>query len=55
METLELNIYDMENYYIYALIDPTDNIIKYIGKTNNIEKRLKKHISKYSINSEPCD
>jgi len=31
-------------YYIYALIDPTDNRIRYIGKTNNIKERLKRHI-----------
>lgn len=34
-------------YYIYALIDPTDNRIRYIGKTNNLDKRLSKHISEY--------
>jgi predicted GIY-YIG superfamily endonuclease len=32
-------------YYIYALIYPTDNRIRYIGKTNNLNKRLNKHIS----------
>ena len=31
-------------YYIYALIDPIDNRIRYIGKTNNIKERLKRHI-----------
>jgi len=31
-------------YYIYALIDPTDNRIRYIGKTNNLKNRLKRHI-----------
>ena len=40
-------------YYIYTLTDPIDGIIKYIGKTKNIEKRLKRHMSDWSINSEP--
>jgi hypothetical protein len=31
-------------YYIYALIDPTDDRVRYIGKTNNLKNRLKKHI-----------
>ena len=29
---------------IYALIDPRDGKIKYIGKTNNIRKRIREHI-----------
>lgn len=32
-------------YLIYALIDPRDNQIKYIGKTNNLERRIKEHFS----------
>lgn len=28
---------------IYALIDPNTNIIRYIGKTENLLKRIKKH------------
>jgi hypothetical protein len=31
-------------YYIYALIDPTDGRVRYIGKTNNLKNRLKEHI-----------
>lgn len=31
-------------YYIYTLTDPNTNEIKYIGKTNNIKNRLKRHL-----------
>lgn len=31
--------------YIYALIDPRDLIVKYIGKTNNPKERLRAHVS----------
>lgn len=37
----------MENekyVFIYALIDPLDNDIRYIGKTNNVKRRLMRHI-----------
>jgi group I intron endonuclease len=30
--------------YIYTLIDPITNAVRYIGKTNNIKSRLKTHI-----------
>ena len=30
--------------YIYTLSDPRTNIIRYVGKTNNIKNRLKSHI-----------
>ena len=33
----------MAEYKIYGLKDPTDNIIKYIGVTRNIESRYKQH------------
>lgn len=29
--------------YIYGLIDPRDNRVRYIGKTNNLKLRLKQH------------
>lgn len=32
--------------YIYGLVDPRDNQIKYIGSTNNIKKRLEAHTSR---------
>lgn len=31
--------------YIYALIDPRDNQVRYVGKSKEPEQRLKKHIS----------
>lgn len=31
--------------YIYALIDPTTNIIKYIGQTDDIKRRFNDHLS----------
>lgn len=35
----------VETVYIYKLIDPRDNNVKYIGKTFNLKKRLSEHIS----------
>jgi hypothetical protein len=35
--------------YIYTLVDPKTNEIKYIGKTNNIELRLYTHTVKSSL------
>ena len=32
--------------YIYALIDPITNIPRYIGKANDLNKRLKGHVNK---------
>lgn len=31
--------------YIYTLSDPTTNMVRYVGKTNNIKKRLILHMS----------
>jgi hypothetical protein len=36
---------EIEYVYIYALIDPRDGEIRYIGKAKNLKKRLEKHIS----------
>jgi hypothetical protein len=36
----------MKTTYIYKLIDPTDNTIRYIGKANNPEQRFKAHCNK---------
>ena len=33
----------MENVFIYALSDPRDDKIRYIGKANNPESRYKNH------------
>lgn len=30
--------------YIYALLDPRENVVKYVGKTTNLAKRLYMHI-----------
>jgi predicted GIY-YIG superfamily endonuclease len=30
--------------YIYSLVDPRDNKVKYIGKTVNLEKRMEQHL-----------
>lgn len=35
----------MENVYIYALIDPRDNKVRYIGKANNPFNRYKNHFN----------
>jgi hypothetical protein len=34
----------MKIIYIYGLVDPINNEIKYIGKSNNVETRLKSHL-----------
>jgi len=38
----------MKTTFIYALIDPRDNQVKYIGKANNPERRLKEHLTSLS-------
>lgn len=35
-------------YYVYALIDPTDQKIKYIGQSTNPELRFRTHLNKPS-------
>jgi predicted GIY-YIG superfamily endonuclease len=39
----------MENTFIYSLSDPITNEIRYIGKTNNIKKRLCTHLTKSNL------
>lgn len=34
----------MKDVYIYTLIDPRDNRIRYVGKTTNINRRLIQHV-----------
>lgn len=36
----------MKYTYIYILSDPTDNMIRYVGKTNNPQQRYKAHTNK---------
>lgn len=38
----------MKKIYIYTLTDPRDNLIKYVGKTNNLNRRYYQHIKGYS-------
>ncbi len=33
----------MTHTFIYALIDPNSNMVRYIGKTDNLERRFKTH------------
>ena len=35
----------MKNVYIYALVDPRDNHVRYIGKANKPEDRYKNHFN----------
>ena len=35
----------MNTIYIYLLIDPISNQIRYVGKTNNIKQRFKNHLN----------
>jgi group I intron endonuclease len=35
----------MDNVFIYGLIDPKSNLLKYIGKTTNLKRRYQRHIS----------
>lgn len=37
---------------IYVLIDPRNNDIRYVGKTNNITKRLVKHVCESKISTK---
>lgn len=38
----------IRNVYIYALVDPLDHQIHYVGKTNNLDFRLGSHIRQRS-------
>lgn len=35
----------MEEIFIYVLIDPLDNLVKYVGQTKNIQKRYTSHLN----------
>ncbi len=35
----------MNLIYIYALIDPRDLEVRYVGKTNNLKERYRDHVS----------
>lgn len=38
-----------ERRYVYELIDPLDNEIRYIGKTDNLKRRFTAHISQKTL------
>lgn len=40
---------ELKKQFIYILKDPISNEIKYVGKSNNPEKRLKRHMSEYNL------
>jgi len=40
-----------DKIYIYSLIDPNTNKVRYIGKTNNIKRRYYEHITNTKSNS----
>jgi group I intron endonuclease len=40
----------METIYIYKLIDPISNDVRYVGKTNNLNRRLSAHIKRSTTN-----
>jgi len=42
---------DMKTKFIYALNDPNTHEVKYIGKTNNLKKRLQSHLSNNQLSS----
>lgn len=39
----------MKKQYIYTLTDPISKEIRYVGKSNNPEERLKRHLSVYNL------
>lgn len=41
-------------HYIYALIDPRDKQVRYVGKTVNLKKRLREHIRRSSEAHTHC-
>jgi hypothetical protein len=38
--------------YIYGLVDPRTDKIRYVGKSNNPERRLYAHIKDVAVNRE---
>ena len=39
-------------YTVYALVDPRDNLVRYVGMTNDIYRRFRQHISCQTDNPE---
>lgn len=44
-----------ENTYIYGLIDPITNELRYVGKTVNINRRYKRHINEVNLHNSHKD
>lgn len=40
---------ELQKQFIYILKDPLTNEVRYVGKTNNPENRLKRHMSNYQL------
>jgi len=45
---------DNETVYIYALIDPRDERVFYVGQTKNPARRLRQHLADKSISNRRC-
>lgn len=45
----------METVFIYVLIDPKSNQIRYVGKTTNIKRRLRRHIGERFLHDSHKD
>lgn len=43
----------LEEHYIYALVDPRDNLEKYIGKTKNLQRRFQGHLQEAKKKNSP--
>jgi len=41
LDGVELN----SHFFVYRLVDPRDNIVKYVGISKNIEERYRKHLA----------
>lgn len=39
----------IENYYVYGLFDPRNNELRYVGMTEDINRRLNEHIKPYNL------
>ena len=44
----------MRKYYLYSLNDPNSNTPKYIGVSNNPERRFSEHLEDKSITKKTC-
>lgn len=42
-----------ETYYIYGLIDPRDNRLRYVGASKNLKRRYKEHLCSRNVTKLP--